>query len=161
MPCGPNRPRPEPEHVRVRSSGGSKSGRRAIRRRGSGDGSAVNRGARSSGCWGSRGFPPPGLRSTRRRTRKRGRMGMMGVGLPPRGGSLRPPRPELRRRWKRRRLGRVRERPPPGILRERRRAPRRCRRMPRRWLGVRRQPHRRRRQRPPSPRGKGNEGFPP
>jgi hypothetical protein len=34
----------------------------------------------------------------------------MGVGLPPRGGSLRPPRPEPRRRRKRRRLGRARER---------------------------------------------------
>jgi hypothetical protein len=37
-----------------------------------------------------------------------------GVRLPPRGGRPRPPRPEPGRRWRRRRLGRALERPPPG-----------------------------------------------
>jgi hypothetical protein len=69
-------------------------------------------------------------------------MRMMGFGLPPKGGSLCPPRPEPRRRWKRQRMGWARERPPPGILQERRRVPRRRRRAPWRWLGVRRRPHR-------------------
>jgi hypothetical protein len=36
------------------------------------------------------------------------------VGLPPRGGSPRPPRPEPGRRWRRRCLGWALERPPPG-----------------------------------------------
>jgi hypothetical protein len=62
----------------------------------------------------------------------------MGAGLPPRGGSLHPPRPQPRRRWRRRRLGQAQEHPPPGHLRERRRAPRKCRRAPRRRPGVRR-----------------------
>jgi hypothetical protein len=50
----------------------------------------------------------------------------------PREVSLRPPRPEPLMRQKRQRLGRARERPPPGSLRERRRAPRRRRRAPQR-----------------------------
>jgi hypothetical protein len=106
-PRGPTRPHPDPEHARARRSSESKSGRRARRRGVSGGGSAGNRGARSSGCMSSRGSPPLGLRSTRRRTRRR-RKRAMGVGLPPRGGSLRPPCPESRRRQKRRRLGRAR-----------------------------------------------------
>jgi hypothetical protein len=59
----------------------------------------------------------------------------MGDKLPPRGGSLRPPRPEPRRRRKRKRLGRARVRPPPGILRERRRTAWRHRCAPLRRLG--------------------------
>jgi hypothetical protein len=43
----------------ARRSGRSKSGRHARRRRGCGDGSARNRGVRSSGCGSSRGSPPP------------------------------------------------------------------------------------------------------
>jgi hypothetical protein len=66
----------------------------------------------------------------------------MGVGLPPRGGSLRPPHPKPQRRRKRRRLGQARERPLPSILQERRRTPQRHRRALWRWLGVRRWPHR-------------------
>jgi hypothetical protein len=93
--------------TRAQRNGESKSGRRARRRGVSGDGSAGNRGARSSGCASSRGSPPPGLRSTHRRTGRR-RKRAMGVGLPPRGGSLRPPRPEPRRRQKGRRLRRAR-----------------------------------------------------
>jgi hypothetical protein len=83
--------------ARTRHSGGSKSGQRARRRRGSGDGSTGNRGVRSSGCTSSRGSPPPRLRSTCCPTRRR-RKRAMGDGLPPRGGSLHPPRPEPRRR---------------------------------------------------------------
>jgi hypothetical protein len=146
--------------TRARRSGESRSGRRARRSGVSGDGSAENRGARSSGCASSMGSPPLGLRSTRRWTRRR-RMRAMGVGLPPRGGSLRSLRPEPRRRGKRRRLGRAQEHPPPGILRERRRALRRRWCALRRWLGAKRWLRRRRLQRLPSPRGRGNEGFPP
>jgi hypothetical protein len=61
----------------------------------------------------------------------------MGDGLPPRGGSLRPPRPEPRRRQRRQRLGWAWERSPQGSLRERRRAPRRRRRVPLGRLGAR------------------------
>jgi hypothetical protein len=107
--------------ARARRSGRSKSGRHARRRGRSGDGSARNKGVRSFGCASSRGSPPWRIRSSRHRTRRRRRA--MGGGLSPRGGSPRPPRPEPRRRQKRQRLGWVRERPPPGSLRERRLAP--------------------------------------
>jgi hypothetical protein len=162
MPCGPTLPRPEPEHAHAVQwrSGENRSGRR-IRGSGAfGDRSAGNGGVRSSGCASGRGSPSPGPRSTRRQARRRRRRAM-GAGLPPRGGSFHPPRLEPRRRRKGRLLGRAQERPPPGHLRERRCAPRRHQRAPRRRLGVRPRPHRWRQQRPPSPRGKGNEGFPP
>jgi hypothetical protein len=102
-----NAARSEPPTPRARAraqrSGGSKSGRRARRRRGSGDGSAGNREVRSSGCASSWDSPPRRLRSTRRRTKRRRRA--TGDGLPPRGGSLRPPRLEPRRQKRRQRLG--------------------------------------------------------
>jgi hypothetical protein len=125
----------------ARRSGGSKSGRRARRRRGSGDESAGNREVKSSGC------------ARRRRA--------MGDGLPPRGGIPRPPRPEPRRRQRRQRLGRARKYPPPGILRERHCAPQRRRRASRDRLGVQRRPHQWRQQRPSSPQGIGNGDSPP
>jgi hypothetical protein len=79
----------------ARRSGRSRSGRRA-RSGASGDGSAGSGGVRSSGCAGSRGSPHLGPRSTHRQARRRREA--MGAGLPPRGGSLHPPRPEPRRR---------------------------------------------------------------
>jgi hypothetical protein len=140
------------DRARAQRSGGSKSGRRARRRRGSDDESAENREVKSSGCTRSWDSPPQRLWSTHRRTTRRRRA--MGDGLPLRGGSLRPSRPEPGRRQRRQRLGRAWERPPPSSLRERRRAPRGR-------LGVQRRPRRRRRQRPPSPQGRGNGDSPP
>jgi hypothetical protein len=70
-------PTPRALSACTRRSGGSKSGRRARRRRGSGDG---NRGVRSSGCASSWDSPPWRLRSARRRTRRRRRA--MGTGSP-------------------------------------------------------------------------------
>jgi hypothetical protein len=152
-------PTPGLEHTRAPHSGGSRSGRPARGSRAFGDGSAGNGGVRSFGCASSRGSTLRGPRSTLRQARRRRKA--MGAGLPPIGGSPRPPRPEPRRRQRRRCLGRAQERPPPGHLRERRRAPWKCQRAPRRRLGVRRWPHRWRRQRLPSPRGKGKGVFPP
>jgi hypothetical protein len=80
--------------------------RRAKGSEASGGESAGNEGARSSSCASSRGSPLPGPRSTRRQARRRRRKAM-GAGLPPRGGSLRPPRPEPRRRRGRQCLGRA------------------------------------------------------
>jgi hypothetical protein len=59
----------------------------------------------------------------------------MGDRLTPRGGSLRPPRPEPRRRQRRQRLGQAWERLLPSSLRERRRMSRRRRRTARGRLG--------------------------
>jgi hypothetical protein len=56
--------------------------------------------------------------------------------LLPRGGSLRLPRPEPWRRWKRQRLERAQGRPPSGGQRQMRRGPQVCRRVPRRHLRV-------------------------
>jgi hypothetical protein len=75
--------------TRAQRSDGSRSGRRVIRRRGSGDESAENRRMRISGCASSRDSLPRRLRSTRRRTRKRRRRATGGRPLL-RGGSLRP-----------------------------------------------------------------------
>jgi hypothetical protein len=75
--------------MRVRHSGGSRSGRRARRSGASGDGSAGSGGVTSFGCASSRGSPHLGPRSTRRQARRR-RREAMGTGLPPRGGSLHP-----------------------------------------------------------------------
>jgi hypothetical protein len=76
-----------------------------------------------------------------------------------------PPHREPRRRQRSTHLGRARKRPPPGGLRKRKRAPRRCRcasrrcrRAPRRRLEARRWRRRPWPQRPPSPRGRGS-GF--
>jgi hypothetical protein len=74
--------------VCARCSGGSRSGRRARRRRGSGDGSAGNKGVRSFGCASSWDFPPRQLRSTRHRTTRRRRA--IGDGLPREVGAFAP-----------------------------------------------------------------------
>jgi hypothetical protein len=100
----------------------------------------------------------------RRREMKRRRRAMGDRPLL-RGGNLRPPDREPRRRRRSTHLGRARKRPPPGVLRKRKRAPRRCRcasrrcrRAPRRHLEARRWRRRPWPQRPSSPRGRGS-GF--
>jgi hypothetical protein len=75
--------------ARMRCSGGSRSGRLARRRRGSGDGSAGNRGVRSFGCASCRDSPPRQLRTTRRRTRRR-RRAMGGASSPREVGACAP-----------------------------------------------------------------------
>jgi hypothetical protein len=140
----------------ARRSGRNRSGRHGRR---SGGSSAGSRDMKSSGYASSRDFLPRRRRSTHRRRKKRRKA----TGDRPllRGGSLRLPHREPQRRWRTRRLGWARERPPPGGLRKRRHTPQRCRRVPRRRLEARRWRRRPWPQRPLSPRGRGNGASPP
>jgi hypothetical protein len=153
-----NRPRPEPE--RARRSGGSRSERRARRSEGSGGGSTGNRGTRNTGCTSSRYSLLRRPRSTRRREREK-RKKVTGGKPPLRGGSLRCPHQEPRRRQRNRHLGRARKCPQPGGLRKGWRMPRRHRRAPRRRPGALQWRWRPPPQRPSSLRGRGSRASPP
>jgi hypothetical protein len=146
--------------TRAQHYGGNRSGRRVRRSGGSGAGSAASRETKNSGCASSRDFPSRRRRSTHHQERKR-RMKATGGWPLPRGGSLRPPHRELRRRRRIKRLGQARKRPPLGGLRRRWCMLQRCRHVRQRVLGARRWRRRPRPWRLSSPRGRGSGASPP